>query len=164
VHLAAITKSHWAAHHIVGPIIAHQSAQEKGFGYASNVVDGAQARYVVVCRGPHCRERGALPLRKRLVELLRGEPSTRLVGYQCFGQCDFGPNVAFFPEGEWFGGLIAGTAAERVVEHATLGQPLDAIPLTLPEPERSEHLRNIGELVSTLERDRLRGRRWWWPF
>ena len=26
----------------------------------------------------------------------------RLVGYACFGQCDFGPNVAFYPEGAWY--------------------------------------------------------------
>jgi (2Fe-2S) ferredoxin len=120
--------------------------------------------YVVVCRGPNCRERGALPLRKRLVELLRGESSARLVGYQCFGQCESGPNVAFFPEGEWYGGLAGAQDAQRVADYAILGRPLDSGPLTLPEPERSEHLRNIAELVSTLERDRHRPRRWWWPF
>src|SRR5262249_61588131 len=122
------------------------------------------SHYVVVCRGPHCRERGALPLRKRLVELLRDESSARLVGYQCFGQCELGPNVAFFPEGEWYGGLASPQDAQRVAEHAILGRPLDSRPLKLPEPDRSEHLRNIAELVSTLERDRHRPRRWWWPF
>ena len=120
--------------------------------------------YVVVCRGPHCRERGALPLRRRLVELLRGESATRLVGYQCFGQCESGPNVVFFPEGEWYGGLVGTQDAQRVADHAILGRPLDSGQLNLPEPERSEHLRNIAELVSTLERDRHRPRRWWWPF
>lgn len=120
--------------------------------------------YVVVCRGPHCRERGALPLRKRLVELLRREPTTRLVGYACFGQCDFGPNVAFYPEGAWYGGLNAADAAERVARHATGVQALETAPLSLPPPERGEHLRNIAELVRTLERDQLRPRHWWWPF
>jgi hypothetical protein len=38
------------------------------------------------------------------------------------------------------------------------------IPLELPATERAEHLRNIAELVTTLERDRARPRRWWWPF
>jgi hypothetical protein len=36
--------------------------------------------------------------------------------------------------------------------------------LTLPEDERRQHLANIAELVDTLERDRSRRRRWWWPF
>ncbi|TME40083.1 MAG: (2Fe-2S) ferredoxin domain-containing protein [Chloroflexi bacterium] len=120
--------------------------------------------YVVVCRGPHCRERGALPLRKRLVELLRDKPDARLVGYACFGQCDFGPNVAFYPEGAWYGGLVAGSDAERVVKHATTGEAFGQAPLSLPELERTEHLQNIAELVRTLERDRARPRRWWWPF
>jgi (2Fe-2S) ferredoxin len=120
--------------------------------------------YVVVCRGPNCRERGALPLRKRLVELLRHEPDAHLLGYSCFGQCDFGPNVAFYPEGTWYGGLMGAEAAERVVKHATSGEPLEGRPLALLEPERTEHLRNIAEIVRTLERDRARVRRWWWPF
>ena len=119
---------------------------------------------MVVCRGPNCRERGGLPLRKRLVELLRHEPDAHLVGYSCFGQCDFGPNVAFYPEGAWYGGLMAGADAERVVRHALNGEPFGRPALELPEVERTEHLRNIAELVTTLERDRARPRRWWWPF
>jgi (2Fe-2S) ferredoxin len=103
-------------------------------------------------------------LRKRLVALLRGEPGVRLVGYACFGQCDLGPNVAFYPQGTWYGGLSAADAAERVAGHAMGAEPMDVPPLSLPEPERSEHLQNIAELVRTLERDRQRGRRWWWPF
>ena len=73
---------------------------------------------MVVCRGPHCRERGALPLRTRLVQLLRQAPSARLVGYACFGQCELGPNVALYPEGVWYGGLNGDVDAERVVQHA----------------------------------------------
>jgi (2Fe-2S) ferredoxin len=134
---------------------------------SSTGVSGTRAGpvcYVVVCRGPHCRERGGLPLRKRLVELLRREPRTRLVGYACFGQCDFGPNVAFYPEGTWYGGLSAAGAAESVARHAAATQALEATPLSLPEAERVEHLKNIAELVNTLERDSQHTRRWWWPF
>jgi (2Fe-2S) ferredoxin len=119
-------------------------------------------RYVVICRGPNCRERGALPLRKRLVQLLKDDPETHLLGYACFGQCEHGPNVAFYPEGTWYGDLKEADAAERVVRD----EIDDAHALCVPEPERSEHLRNIAELVTTLERDRARrqSRRWWWPF
>jgi (2Fe-2S) ferredoxin len=127
------------------------------------MVQAVSTSYIVVCRGPNCRERGGMGLRKRLVELLKGETRARLVGYACFGQCDFGPNVAFFPEGAWYGGLVAAGDAEHLVEHATCGQPIVASPLVVPEPDRSEHLKNIADLVSTVERDRARPHRWWWP-
>ena len=105
-----------------------------------------------------------MPLRKRLVKLLKNDTRAHLIGYSCFGQCDFGPNVAFYPEGVWYGGLEKPEDAERVVRHAVSGQALNAPPLELPAPERTEHLRNIEELVRTVERDRARPRRWWWPF
>ena len=55
--------------------------------------------------------------------------------------------------------------AQRVVDYAHGVQPMDEAPLQLPAAEQTEHLRNIGELVRTVERDRSRrSRRWWWPF
>jgi (2Fe-2S) ferredoxin len=106
-----------------------------------------------------------MPLRKRLVGLLKNDPNVRLIGYACFGQCDHGPNVAFYPPGDWYGGLSATGDAERVVQHAHAphNAPLDH-PLRLPEDERAEHLRNIEDLVRTVEHDRAAPRRWWWPF
>jgi (2Fe-2S) ferredoxin len=105
-----------------------------------------------------------MPLRKRLVKLLAHDPNVRLVGYSCFGQCDYGPNVAFYPPGEWYGALSGSGDAERVVGHARGEQPMCQEPLRLPDAERAEHLRNIADLVRTLERDRARPRHWWWPF
>ncbi|MGI9146314.1 MAG: hypothetical protein ACR2IK_07195 [Chloroflexota bacterium] len=99
-----------------------------------------------------------------MVELLRREPTVRLLGYACFGQCDFGPNVAFVPEAAWYGDLSADDAADRVARHALGTQALEAKPLSVPEPERSQHLQNIAELVSVVERESLRKPRWWWPF
>lgn len=119
--------------------------------------------YVVVCRGPNCRARGAMPLRKRLVKLLKHDADVQLIGYACFGQCDHGPNVAFYPPGEWYGSLCAPDDAERVVQHAKQGAPLDK-PLRLPDDERAQHLRNIKDLIATVERDRARPHHWWWPF
>ena len=104
-----------------------------------------------------------MPLRTRLVKLLAHDPEVQLIGYACFGQCDHGPNVAFYPPGDWYGGLSARGDAERVVQHARQGTPLK-LALHLPEQERAEHLRNIEELIRTRERDRARPRRWWWPF
>ena len=122
--------------------------------------------YVVVCRGPNCRERGGLGLRKRLAQLVRREPEAQLLGYHCFGQCERGPNIVFYPEGVWCGDLSA-EDAERVIDHARLGGPLPGKRLELPEHERALHLANVADLVATVERDRARPRRrgrWWWPF
>jgi (2Fe-2S) ferredoxin len=101
-----------------------------------------------------------MPLRQRLVQLLRGQTQPRLVGYACFGQCELGPNVAFYPEGVWYGGLTRLEDADRVVEHALGTRPLTGAPLHLPDHERRDHLANIAELVATLERDHQR-RPWW---
>jgi (2Fe-2S) ferredoxin len=105
-----------------------------------------------------------MPLRKRLVKLLRHDPDVRLLGYSCFGQCDHGPNVAFFPPGEWYGALAKPDDAERVVRHARALEPLNQAPLQLPAGERALHLHNVEELIRTVERDRARPRHWWWPF
>lgn len=117
-----------------------------------------QRPYVVVCRGPHCRENGGLPLRQRLVELLADDATVGLAGYACFGQCDEGPNVAFFPDGDWYGHLDDRDAAARVARHA-LGGPPPGDALRLPDEERTLHLRNMAELIQTLDADRARAAR-----
>jgi (2Fe-2S) ferredoxin len=105
-----------------------------------------------------------MPLRRRLIGLLKHDPEVHVLGYSCFGQCDHGPNVAFYPPGEWYGGLASPKDAERVVSFARGGQQVPGKKLELPEDERELHLRNIEDLVRTHERDRARPRRWWWPF
>jgi (2Fe-2S) ferredoxin len=122
-------------------------------------------RYVVVCRGPHCREHGSLTLRKGLARVMGKREDVRVLGYACFGQCERGPNVVFFPDGEWFGGLNGPNDAEMVAAHATNERPLTALPLSLPDEERQQHLKNIADLIETIERQPPRKRRqWWWPF
>jgi (2Fe-2S) ferredoxin len=104
-----------------------------------------------------------MPLRQRLAGLLQGRQDVRLIGYACFGQCELGPNVAFLPQEEWFGGLSDAGAAERVAAYPGGGaEPGER--LTLPEAEKREHLRNMAELIGTIERDSRPGKRWWWPF
>ena len=158
------TQAQWATHVCAADYCALFITREEFERYSSIVVQALSTSYIVVCRGPNCRERGGLGLRKRLTALLKGEQRASLVGYNCFGQCDFGPNLAFYPEGAWYGGLIEADAAERAVKHATCGAPMQAALLELPELERGEHLTNIADLVSTIERDRARRHQWWWPF
>lgn len=148
-----VPQTNRAAQHL-GPIIGRSRGEPN---YASGV-------YVVVCRGPNCRARGSLPLRNQLARLLKQEPGVHVLGYSCLGQCDFGPNVAFYPDGEWYGGLNQPNDAQRIVRHAMAGEPMAQPPLQVPSAERAEHMRNIEELVMTLLRDRARVRKWWWPF
>ena len=122
--------------------------------------------YLVVCRGPHCRHLGSLPLRARIARLLRGRDDVRLAGYACFGQCEDGPNALIFPEGVWYAGLDQPSDADRLVRRATGEQAMRSEPLQLPPAEREGHLANVAHLLQTLEADRARKarRRWWWPF
>lgn len=127
----------------------------------------SSTRYIVVCRGPHCRERGGMHLRTRLAKLIKGRDDVGLIGYACFGLCEVGPNVAFFPEGAYFGGLQAEADAQRVVYHAAGTHPLGDRPLPMNLEERAAHRRNVEELIAIAERERKGGtrrRRWWWPF
>ena len=105
-----------------------------------------------------------MPLRKRLVGLLRGHPTVSLLGYNCFGQCDHGPNVLFMPDEEWYGGLKQADSAERVVAHATTGAPMDRAPLRVPSGERQLHLRNVRELIEALTPPTAEARGPWWAF
>lgn len=129
--------------------------------------ESGERRYVVVCRGPHCRERGSLPLRARLASLVRGRDDLALVGYNCFGQCELGPNVLYYPEGTWVGGLSEADAA-AVIGRAEGRAHECGLPIELPAEERATHLANVAVLIATLEADRQRtqrsGARRWWPF
>ena len=128
-----------------------------------------QRTYVVVCRGPHCRERGSLPLRQRLVALLTGrgaEPGLPgLIGYACFGECERGPNVAVYPAGTWFGGLDKPSDADRVVAYAAGCGDGPGTQLHPPALERRNHLSNLAEIVRVTEQDTNRPRAGWrWPW
>ena len=59
-------------------------------------------RLVYVCEGGDCTERGSGDLYDSLKELLEardpGEKRNRLRRYPCFGGCEFGINLAVFPD------------------------------------------------------------------
>jgi (2Fe-2S) ferredoxin len=105
-------------------------------------------------------------LRTRLARLIHGRNDIGLIGYACFGLCEFGPNVAFFPEGAYFGGLEAEDDAQRVVDHAAGTRALADLPLPMSIEERAAHRRNVEDLIALAERERngRKRRRWWWPF
>lgn len=105
-----------------------------------------------------------MPLRKRLAALLKGHPAVSLLGYNCFGQCDHGPNVLFMPQEQWYGRLKEPDAAERVVAHAVDEAPMDRPPLPVPSGERDLHLRNVEELIQAVTPPLESSNRRWWQF
>ncbi|WP_301154044.1 (2Fe-2S) ferredoxin domain-containing protein [Metapseudomonas otitidis] len=66
------------------------------------------ARRLLLCNGPRCTRRGALPLWKKLRETLKAAGKLECAGgvhitrTQCQYPCDLGPTASLYPEGEWY--------------------------------------------------------------
>ncbi|BBP81070.1 MULTISPECIES: (2Fe-2S) ferredoxin domain-containing protein [unclassified Pseudomonas] len=66
------------------------------------------ARRLLLCNGPRCTRRGALPLWKKLRETLKAagklecEGGVHITRTQCQFPCDLGPTASLYPEGEWY--------------------------------------------------------------
>ena len=62
---------------------------------------GDKPRLVYVCEGGDCSEKGSVELHNDLKEMLAArdpEGTNRVRKYPCFGGCEFGINVALFPD------------------------------------------------------------------
>lgn len=63
---------------------------------------------VLLCNGPRCTRRGALPLWKLLREELKAvgrletEDGVHITRTQCQFPCDQGPTLSVYPSGEWY--------------------------------------------------------------
>ncbi len=63
---------------------------------------------LLLCNGPRCTRRGALPLWKSLREQLKAvgrlecEGGVHITRTQCQFPCDDGPTASLYPEGEWY--------------------------------------------------------------
>ncbi|WP_028629234.1 (2Fe-2S) ferredoxin domain-containing protein [Metapseudomonas resinovorans] len=66
------------------------------------------ARRLLLCNGPRCTRRGALPLWKKLRETLKAtgklecEGGVHITRTQCQFPCDLGPTASLYPDGEWY--------------------------------------------------------------
>ncbi|MNQ53207.1 hypothetical protein D3C85_672400 [compost metagenome] len=66
------------------------------------------ARRLLLCNGPRCTRRGALPLWRNLREQLKAagmlecEGGVHITRTQCQFPCDEGPTASLYPEGEWY--------------------------------------------------------------
>ena len=85
---------------------------------------------VLLCNGPRCTRRGALPLWKSLREQLKAAGKLECAGgvhitrTQCQFPCDQGPTLSVYPPGAWY--QVRNQAdLERIVEQQLLGgQPV----------------------------------------
>jgi (2Fe-2S) ferredoxin len=58
-------------------------------------------------------------------EILRRGGVARVTGCTCLGPCFDGPNAVVYPDGVWYGGLVADDAA-RLVDHLIDGIAVEA--------------------------------------
>lgn len=81
---------------------------------------------VLLCNGPRCTRRGALPLWKSLREQLKAagklecDGGVHITRTQCQFPCDQGPTLSVYPPGAWY--QVRNQAdLERIVEQQLLG-------------------------------------------
>ena len=81
---------------------------------------------VLLCNGPRCTRRGALPLWKSLREQLKAagklecDGGVHITRAQCQFPCDQGPTLSVYPPGAWY--QVRNQAdLERIVEQQLLG-------------------------------------------
>ncbi|MBD9417130.1 (2Fe-2S) ferredoxin domain-containing protein [Pseudomonas sp. PDM16] len=78
---------------------------------------------VLLCNGPRCTRRGALPLWKLLREELKAagrletEDGVHITRTQCQFPCDQGPTLSVYPSGEWYRIRDAAEVKRLVQEH-----------------------------------------------
>lgn len=92
------------------------------------------ARRLLLCNGPRCTRRGALPLWKKLRETLKAagklecEGGVHITRTQCQFPCDLGPTASLYPEGEWYRirneEEVLRWAQERIVEERQVPEML----------------------------------------
>ncbi|MGA6106866.1 (2Fe-2S) ferredoxin domain-containing protein [Pseudomonas solani] len=92
------------------------------------------ARRLLLCNGPRCTRRGALPLWKKLRETLKAagklecEGGVHITRTQCQFPCDLGPTASLYPEGEWYRirdeAEVLRWVQERIVEERAVPEML----------------------------------------
>jgi NADP-reducing hydrogenase subunit HndC len=77
----------------------------------------------IICTNIDCAARGSTALIEALQEKLpsAGLSDVKVRTYQCFGGCEYGPNMMLYPEGSWFAGAQA-SDADDIVEFIQGGE------------------------------------------
>ena len=88
------------------------------------------ARRLLLCNGPRCTRRGALPLWKKLRETLKAagqlecDGGVHITRTQCQFPCDEGPTASLYPEGEWYRLRDEAEVLRWVQERIVEGRPV----------------------------------------
>lgn len=101
-------------------------------------------RHVFVCvtqrpetGKPSCTARGGAAVFEALQAGLGEHPElwdrVAITSCGCLGPCFEGPNLVVYPEGVWYAGVTAETAAEIVETHLVGGLPVEHLRYEWPE-------------------------------
>ena len=97
-------------------------------------------RHVFVCTNqrepgsarPCCNPDGKAELHKLLKQAADAaglKATVRINKSGCLDQCEHGPNVVVYPDGVWYGGVLAKDVAEIVQSHLVAGHPVQRLML-----------------------------------
>ena len=84
--------------------------------------------HILVCQNVDCRVRGSEQVLKDLTERLAAQGGTGVTvkPYMCFGACQTGPNVVFYPQRTWYAS-VKPEDVEAVAAHATGGPAVERL-------------------------------------
>lgn len=93
---------------------------------------------VLLCNGPRCTRRGALPLWKMLREKVKAagrlecEGGVHITRTQCQFPCDQGPTVSVYPPGHWYQVRSEADVVRLVDEQLVAGRPVPELMMQRP--------------------------------
>ncbi|MBI1745352.1 MAG: (2Fe-2S) ferredoxin domain-containing protein [Acidobacteria bacterium] len=88
----------------------------------------AKVSHILVCQNVDCRVRGSDQVMKALSLQLaeKGRRDITVKSYMCFGACQAGPNMVFYPERTWYAGVRL-SDVDAIVDHVMGGPKVEAL-------------------------------------
>jgi NADP-reducing hydrogenase subunit HndC len=104
----------------------------------------------VVCTNIDCASRGSPQLIENIKERLAAAGSNvKVTTYQCFGGCEFGPNLILYPEGTWYAGARPDDA-DAIAAHILGGPRVDRLTENVDDALRELMLDLLGSGIVDL--------------
>lgn len=101
---------------------------------ASQLKIGSYSRHIILCVGESCcsKEQGELAwkalkdqLKERDLSLATGPAACYRTKASCLRVCMGGPVLVVYPEGNWYGGMIAERIPEFIERQIVRGEPIE---------------------------------------